>query len=150
MKTCFLIGHREASEEVLPALAKAVEKHITEYRVTVFITGHYGGFDRMAAKAVIAAKARHPGITLSMLIPYHPAERPIQPSQGFDCTFYPPGMENVPRKFAIVRANHYMVDHVDYLIAYAWHTASNTRNLVEYAIKRELRGLISVTVLLKD
>ena len=92
----------------------------------------------MAAKAVIAAKEQHPDITLSMLIPYHPAERPVETPQGFDNTFYPPGMEKVPRKLAIVRANRYMVDHVDYLIAYAWHPASNARDLVEYALKKGL------------
>ncbi len=147
MKSCFFIGHREASSEIFPALTEAVEKHIKEYGVTEFIVGNYGGFDHMAAKAVIAAKEWHPNITLSMLIPYHPAERPIDPPQGFDNTFYPPSMEKVPRKLAIVRANHYMVDHVDYLIAYAWHPASNARDLVEHAKKREERDLISVTVL---
>ena len=147
MKSCFFIGHREASLEVLPALAEAIEQHIVEYGVTEFIIGNYGGFDHMAAKAVIAAKERHRDITLSMLIPYHPAERPIELPQGFDNTFYPPGMEKVPRRLAIVRANRYMVDHVDYLIAYAWHPASNARELVGYAKKREMRSLISVTVL---
>ena len=136
MKSCFFIGHREASSEILPALTESVEKHIVEHGVTEFIVGNYGGFDHMAAKAVIAAKERHPNITLSMLIPYHPAERPMEPPQGFDNTFYPPGMEKVPRKLAIVRANRYMVDHVDYLIAYAWHPASNARDLVGYAQKK--------------
>jgi len=56
MKSCFFIGHREASTEVLPALLEAVEQHIVEYGVTEFIVGNYGGFDHMAAKAVIAAK----------------------------------------------------------------------------------------------
>lgn len=147
MKSCFFIGHREASAEILPALTEAVENHISEYGVREFIVGNYGNFDHMAAKVVIAAKERHPGITLSMLIPYHPAERPLELPQGFDNTFYPPGMKKVPRKIAIVRANRYMVDHVDYLIAYAWHPASNARNLVEYAKKREQRNQISVTVL---
>lgn len=147
MKSCFFIGHREASIEVLPALIEAVKQHITDYGVTEFIVGDYGGFDRMAAKAVIAAKEQHPAINLSMLIPYHPTERPIELPQGFDNTFYPPGMEKVPRRLAIVRANRYMVDHVDYLIAYAWHPASNSRNLLEYAQKREQRNLISVTIL---
>ncbi|MBR5617716.1 MAG: hypothetical protein IKW50_05980 [Oscillospiraceae bacterium] len=136
MKSCFFIGHREASPEVFPALTEAIEQHITEYGVTEFIVGHYGGFDHMAAKAVIAAKKQHPEITLSMLIPYHPAERPMELPQGFDNTFYPPGMEKVPRRLAIIRANRYMVDHVDYLIAYAWHSAGNARNLMEYAQKK--------------
>ena len=101
----------------------------------------------MAAKAVMAAKAYYPQIKLSMLIPYHPAERPIELPPGFDNTFYPPGMEKVPRRLAIVRANRYMVEHVDYLIAYAWHPASNARELLAYAQRRERRNLISVTVL---
>ena len=136
MKSCFFIGHREASSEALPALTEAVEQHIVEHGVTEFIVGNYGGFDHMAAKAVIAAKERYPGITLSMLIPYHPAERPLELPQGFDNTFYPPGMEKVPRRLAIARANRYMVDHVDYLIAYAWHPASNARDLMAYAQKK--------------
>ena len=78
MKSCFFIGHREASSEVLPVLTEAVEQHIVEYGVTEFIVGNYGGFDHTAAKAVIAAKKQYPEITLSMLIPYHPAERPME------------------------------------------------------------------------
>lgn len=147
MKSCFFIRHREASSEILPALREAVEQHIVEYGVTEFIVGHYGGFDRMAAKAVIAAKEQHPEIMLSMLIPYHPTEQPVELPSGFDNTFYPPGMEKDPRRLAIVRANRYMIDHVDYLIAYAWHPASNTWNLLEYARKREQKNLLVITLL---
>ena len=147
MKSCFFIGHREASSEILPVLRDAVEQHIVEYGVTEFIVGHYGGFDRLAARAVIDAKEQHPEITLSMLIPYHPAERPVELPPGFDGTFYPPGMEKVPRRLAIVRANRYVVDHVDYLIAYVWHPGSNARELVAYAHKREQIKGITVTVL---
>ena len=145
MKSCFFIGHREASTELLPALAEAVEKHITDYGVTEFIVGNYGGFDRISARAVIEAKKRYPGIVLSMLIPYHPAERPIELPPGFDNSFYPPGMESVPRRLAIVRANRYMVTHVDYLIAYVWHPASNARNLVEYAEKSRAKNGLTIT-----
>lgn len=146
-KSCFFIGHREASDEIFSALMETVERHILEYGVTEFIVGNYGGFDRMVAQAVIVAKKQFPEITLSMLIPYHPAERPVESPAEFDNTFYPPGMEKVPRRLAIVRANRYVVDHVDYLIAYVWHPASNARELLEYARKREQRNLITVTVL---
>jgi len=54
-------------------------------------------------------------------------------------------MEDVPRKLAIIRANRYMVDHVDFLIAYAWHPASNARELVEYAEKKMKKRVIQVT-----
>ena len=111
MKSCFFIGYREASTEILPALRNAVEQHIVEDGVTEFIAGHYGGFDHMAARTVIDAKAQHPEITLSMLIPYHPGERLAELPSGFDNTFYPPDMEKVPRRLAIVRANRYVVEY---------------------------------------
>lgn len=132
---------------MLPALHKAVETHIAEYGAKEFIVGHYGGFDRLAITALRDAKERHPAITLMLLLPYHPAERPIETPEGFDNTYYPPGMEKVPRQLAIVRANRYVVDRVDYLIAYAWHELSNAFELVEYAKSRERRGLIKVTLL---
>ena len=144
-KSCFFIGHRDAPDDLLPILQETVNRHVEDYGVTEFVVGHYGGFDYLAAKAVITAKQVHPAVTLSLLIPYHPAERPIKTPKGFANTFYPPGMEKVPRKLAIVRANRYMVDHVDYLIAYAWHPASNARELVEYAERKAEKGAITVT-----
>ena len=144
MSVCFFIGHREAGEEVLPALAEAVERHITEYGVTEFVVGQYGNFDRLAAKAVKAAKKRHPAMTLTLLLPYHPYDRPIPVPKGFDRTYYPPGMETIPKRAAIIRANRYMVDNSAYLIAYAWHPGSNTRNLLEYARTGARKGVIHI------
>lgn len=141
-KSCFLIGHRDVGEEICPLLAEEIERHIERYGVTDFYVGHYGNFDRWAAKAVIAAKQVHPEITLSLLIPYHPTERPIELPTGFDRTYYPLGMERVPRRLAIVRANQYMIRHVDFLIAFAWQSGSNAGRLVEYA---EKKGTLKVT-----
>lgn len=149
-KSCFFIGHREVSEEIYPALYAAVEQHILEYGVTEFIVGHYGGFDRLAASAVKEAKRFYPEVKLILLLPYHPAERPIPTPDGFDGTFYPPGMESVPRKIAIVRANRYVVDQIDYLIAYVWQSTSNAKKLVEYAWKRKKKNSISITTLTKN
>ena len=147
MKSCFLIGHREASWEILPALTAAIELHIMQHGVTEFFVGQYGNFDRIAARAVIAAKEHHPGISLVLLLPYHPAQRPVDLPPGFDSSYYPFGLEQVPYRFAIVQANRIMVQQADFLIAYAWHPASNARNLLEYAQKREKQGLIQITTL---
>ena len=145
-KTCSFIGHRDAPDSLAPELDALVERHIAEYDVREFVVGRYGSFDALAASAVKRAKTRHPDVRLVYLRPYHPAERPEKTPSGFDGSFYPPGMERVPRKLAIVRANRYMVDNSDFLIAYAWHPG-NARELVEYAKKREQRGLIAVVVI---
>ena len=100
----------------------------------------------LAAKCVKVAKKRHPEVTLTLLLPYHPYDRPTPTPPGFDGTFYPPGMETVPKRAAIIRANRYMAEHSDYLIAYVWHSVSNARDLLEYARKLEKREQIKITL----
>lgn len=150
MKTCFFIGHHDVGEDVLPLLEKAVAYHITEYHVTGFCVGCYGAFDRIAARAVKEAKLHHPEITLTQLLPYHPYGHPNPVPNGFDDTYYPPGMESVPKKFAIIRANKHMIDNSTHIIAYAWHSLGNAGDLVKYARKREEKGLIHVENLAKQ
>ena len=135
MKRCFFIGHRDVSDTIFPALQKAVEQHIVEYGVTEFLVGHYGRFDQLSAKAVIAAKKTHPSVRLTLLLPYHPAERPIPTPFGFYGTFYPLGMEKVPRRLAILHANRRAIEQADYLIACA-RSSGNAYTLLEYAKKR--------------
>ena len=145
MASCFFIGHRDTPDAVLPALAAEVERHIREYGVVDFVAGHYGRFDALAAKAVMDAKKRHPMVTLTLLLPYHPAERAVDLPPGFDGTLYPPGMETAPKRLAILRSNHYMVEHSTHLIAYVTHPSAGSREVLEAALKRQKRSLIRVT-----
>lgn len=149
-QSCYFIGHREAGEAVRLLLEEAVERHITEYGVTQFIVGEHGGFDRMAASTVIKAKKQHPEITLLLLLAYHPAEHKINLPQGFDSTYYPFETNAPPHKFGIVKANEMMIRTCDYLIAYAWHPASNARTLVEKAMRLQTKGGIHVENLGQD
>lgn len=144
-KTCFFIGHREAPESIYPELAQTVEQLIGQ-GVADFYVGNYGNFDRLAARVVIAAKQQRPEVRLTMLLPYHPAEREVVLPPGFDGSLYPPGMENVPRRFAIPRANCWMVEHCTHLVAYVTHPASNAGKVVEWGIFKDkkvmkLKGL---------
>lgn len=139
--TCFFIGHRDAPEDLRPLLSDAVERHIMQYGVTEFIVGHYGRFDAMASSAVRAAKQQYPEISLVLLLPYYPF--PYE-TDGFDATFYPPDMESVPKPFAIVRANEYVIRTADYLICYDRGQIGKTRDFVELARQRERKGLIHI------
>ena len=141
MSACFFIGHRDAPEELRPLLAEAVERHILQFGVTEFIVGHYGRFDAMAASAVRAAKRRYPETCLVLLIPYYPYPND---AKGCDATFYPPGMEGVPKPFAIVRANEYMIRSADYLICYDRGQIGKTRDFVKLARQRERKGRMHI------
>ena len=138
------MGHREADEQLLPRLGLTIERLIAEENVRYFYVGGYGGFDRIAAAAVKHAKQKYPDITLMLVLPYHPADRPVDTPDGFDGTYYPDGLENTPRQYAIVRTNRIMVDTCDLLVSYVRHGASNSRNLLEYAQRREKKGLIQI------
>ena len=131
-KVCFFIGHRDTPDRVCPALEQAVEQLITQ-GVTDFYVGNHGSFDRMAARAVIAAKQLHPQVRLTMLLAYHPGERPVTLPPGFDGSLYPPGMESVPRRFAIPRANRWMVEHASRLIAIFDGSPGGTAHTVRLA-----------------
>lgn len=144
MKSCFFMGHREADERLLPRLQETVERLITEEDVTQFYVGSYGGFDRIAAHSVIKAKQQYPEITLMLVLPYHPAERPQKAPDGFDGTYYPEGLESVPKRYAIVRANKIMVDASDWLVCYVRHGGSNSRKILDYAMRREKKQLIQI------
>lgn len=144
MKSCFFIGHREADERLLPRLKDIIERLITEEGVSYFYVGGYGGFDRIAGAAVKQAKKQHPNIVLKLVLPYHPAERPIEAPPGYDGTYYPDGLEKVPRQYAIVRANKMLVDTSDWLVAYVHRGVSNSRKLLEYAKCRKEKGLIKI------
>lgn len=141
--TCFFIGHRHTPESLHPRLKEAVARCVIEFGVVDFVVGHYGQFDSMAAHAVREAKKQHSQVTITLLLPYYPYQA-VKIPEEYDQTFYPPGMERVPKPFAIVRANQYMVKQSDFLICYNRGYAGNTRDLVELAMRREAKGLITV------
>ena len=144
MKNCFFIGHGNTPERIYPLLAEAVERHITEYDVTDFYVGHYGNFDRMAARAVKEAKKKYPYIQLILILPYHPAECPVEIPEGFDDTYYPFTNERIPKRFAILKTNQFFVVASRYLISYVKHSWGGAAKTLEYARKRENRGFIQI------
>lgn len=136
--SCFFIGHRDTKEGIYPLLIKEIERHIIEFGVRDFYVGHYGSFDRMAARAVIELKKQYSDLRLTMLLPYHPSIRPVELPPGFDGSCFPDGQEKVPHRAAILRANLYMGRRVSHLICYVDHPSGGSRAVMEMAIKQKI------------
>ena len=134
MKSCFMFGHGDAPESIMPRILAAIEAQYRDNGVTAFHVGNRGSFDRMAAAAVKQVKQQFPEISLILVLAYHPGERAVDLSEGFDGSYYPP-LENTPKRYAIVRANQHMIDMADSVICYVNHVG-NTRKLLEYAQRR--------------
>ncbi len=113
--------------------------------MTDFLVGNYGAFDRMAARTVKEAKARHPDIRLCLMLPYHPEMGRLLPErEGYDRFIYPEGMEGVPYKLAIPRLNRMLVADSDYAIAYARYAWGGAASTLKYAQVRARKGLIRI------
>lgn len=147
MKRCFFLGHQDAPESSGADLTRVLEILIKESRVEEFIVGNYGRFDILVQNMLVQMKEKYPHITLTLLLPYHPAVKVVSLPKGFNQTFYPDNMEKVPKRYAIVKANQYMVNYCDYLVAYLRYPGTNTAKLVEFAKKKESRGEIEVLLL---
>lgn len=121
MRSCFFIGHADAPESIKPALKEAIRKCIEEYGASEFIVGHYGCFDRVAAGVVKEIQKEHPHIQLQLLLPYMP-QKMNDMLKEYDGFIYPEGMETVPKRYAILRANQWAAKRCDMAIVYLNHT----------------------------
>lgn len=130
MRSCFMFGHGDCPDRILSRLEDALEQAYLQDNVRMFYVGNRGNFDRLATIAAKRLKKRYSDLHLCLLLAYHPVERNIDLSEGFDNSFYPP-LENVPRKYAIVKANQYMAETVDIIVCYVAHFG-NARNLLDY------------------
>ena len=133
MKSCFFIGHRDAGEAVLPLLEREIERHIVEYGVEEFIVGQHGHFDGMAARAVKQLKEKYPDVRLILLLSYLKNE-PLP--EGFDESLYPEGLELVPRRYAILRANQKAINLCEHVICYVNRGYGGAWQAMIYALKK--------------
>lgn len=136
MSSCFFIGHRDAPESLLPEVRAAVEGLILREGVTDFYVGSRGSFDRMASGAVLGLMGAYPQVRLYRVLAYLPAGGAGETPPGFTGTVYPEGLELVPRRYAILRANRAMADSCDFLVAYAPYETGNARRVLDYARRR--------------
>ena len=150
MPSCFFIGHRDAPVGLLPQVRAAVEGLIMREGVTDFYVGSRGSFDRLAAAAVRELRETYPQIRLYLVLAYLPAKGTGEAPPGFTGTVFPEGLESVPRRFAIQRANRAMVDTCNFMVAYAPYAAGNARKVLDYARRQQGRGLIQILELTKN
>ena len=90
-----------------------------------FYLGGYGAFDGLAAAAVRKQKETYPHIELILVLAY--LDRDIDTSYYDDST-YPP-LERVPRRYAILRRNEWMVSASDVVVSgvtHSWGGAART------------------------
>ena len=78
-------------------------------------------------------KGRYRHIRLVLVLPYLDS---ALSREGYDETVYPP-LESVPRRYAILRRNEWMIQRCDVLVAYVTHGWGGAARTLAYARKKK-------------
>ena len=140
-------GHRDFVEtaEAENQLTIFLEKYARENVRLVCYNGGYGNFDYFAAKCVQRMQEQYSNIRNCLVLPYidQPFLERIEIFKNhFDETIYPL-LESVPRKYAIIRRNEWMVDSADIVIAYVTYSWGGAARTLEYA-RRKKKNIIKI------
>ncbi|MBQ7523890.1 MAG: hypothetical protein IJT07_05160 [Oscillospiraceae bacterium] len=78
-------------------------------------------------------KQRYSDIEAVLVVPYLDRRYDVK---LYDYTLYPP-LESVPRRFAILKRNEYMVDLADIVVACVEHDWGGAAQMLDYARRRK-------------
>jgi uncharacterized phage-like protein YoqJ len=140
--TCTFCGHSHiyGQSEIQEHLYDTVLSLVHE-GYTCFFVGNYGEFDRLSAAACLKAKGSNPEIEVCLVVPYYqPHIDNLQREyyDKFDSTIVPP-LENTPYRFRILKANQWMVDQADTVVAYVNTNYGGAVKTLQYAVKKSKR-----------
>ena len=109
-----------------------------------FYLGGYGDFDSLCLLTLRELKTDFPNIELLFITPYLDSNySKLQLAKyHYDDVIFPP-IESVPRKFAILKRNEWMVDSADLVIAYVKYSWGGAAKTLEYA-KRKKVPLVNI------
>ena len=139
-------GHSNClfSDEEKEKLKQLLIKEIRKNPTCKFYLGGYGTFDSLCLLTLRELKTDFPNIELLFITPYLDKNySKLQLAKYYyDDVIFPP-IENVPRKFAILKRNERMVDSADLVIAYVKYSWGGAAKTLEYA-KRKKKPIINL------
>ena len=140
-------GHRDFVEtaEIEERLTALLKKYARANESLVCYNGGYGNFDCFAAKCVQRLQVQYSNILNCLILPY--IDQPFLDRIAifknlFDETIYPP-LESVPKKYAIIRRNEWMINSADAVIAHVKYSWGGAARSLEYA-KRKKKNMILI------
>ena len=143
MRACTFCGHRQilsGYDELWQNCFLTLESLIQADLIDCFLIGAYGAFDSLAASVCFSLRTRYPHHAVNLVLPYY---RPHV--NAYDREWYArfdsvitPNFEKTPYPYRIARANEYMVDHFDIVVAYIKCPGGAAKTL-SYAMRRKKR-----------
>lgn len=130
---CTFFGHRDTPDTVAPVLRRVIEELILRHGVSLFYVGHRGNFDAMAIRLLTETERKY-GCRFFVVLPYLPRRPdPFLPPSN---TILPDGFEGFPPRYAIDRANRWMLAQSDIVVTCVNHATGGAARWKETARKQ--------------
>ena len=126
-------GHSQLEEpEKIKVWLKKIIEDLIKQGAKTFYLGGYGQFDVMAASVLYKMKKKHCNIEIILVLAY-PDKK--YDASIYDSSIYPP-LENIPRRYAILKRNEYMIDISDIVISYVKYNYGGAYTTLKYARRK--------------
>lgn len=137
--TISFFGHAqiEVGLGLINALRSQIEKEYEPH--CTFLCGGYGDFDQIATKILDEMRKEGEAFRKIIVVPYHDEGYLAKRKNlfmSYDEIIFPP-LEKVPRKFAILRRNEWMVSQSDFIIFYVRHDWGGAARALSYAVSHK-------------
>ena len=144
-------GHSDFlfSDDVKQQLKNILVSEIIKNPTCKFYLGGYGAFDSLCLRTLSELKKEFQDIELIFITPYidKTYSKLEFAKYHYDDVIFPP-LESVPRKFAILKRNEWMVEEADLVIAYVKYSWGGAAKTLEYA-KRKKKTIINLATNIK-
>ena len=131
---CTFFGHRNAPQQIEPALKQVIADLITLCHVSLFYVGHQGNFDAMAIKLLSEFEKQY-DIRYYVVLAYLPKRQ--EPGMQDDHMILPDGFEKFPPKFAVDHTNRWILAQSDMVVTYVRSPAGGAAHSKAMAIRQE-------------
>lgn len=131
MAVCTFLGHRDCPWTIRPRLREVLAELIEHRDVQVFYVGNQGNFDAMVRSVLKELSFAYPWISYGVVLAYLPEKH----QADMEDTMLPEGIETVPKRFAIVWRNRWMLQQADYVICYVKHEGGGVARFLQDAIR---------------
>lgn len=146
-KYCSLFGHNYfwSNSDLECRIKSEIINCVENMGITDFLLGGYGGFDITCARFLRELKPIYPQIKSYLVLAYLDKKFDDMDKdyikKTYDDLLFPP-IENVPKRFAILKRNEWIVNNSDYILFYVNHSWGGACKMLKYANKKK-KGYIN-------
>ena len=126
-------GHSQLEEpEKIKVWLKEIIEDLIKQGAKTFYLGGYGQFDVIAASVLYKMKKQHCNIEIILVLAY-PDKK--YDASIYDSSIYPP-LENIPRRYAILKRNEYMIEISDIVISCVKYNYCGAYTTIKYTRRK--------------